>query len=82
MATNYTAVSTATKRNILLGILDKGTSRTATAAKAGISSSTFHRKLSKPEQFTLEDLGNIAQALEMELTDLLPTGDLASKDAA
>jgi len=71
MATNYTAVSTATKRNILLGILDKGTSRSATAAKAGISSSTFHRKLNNPEQFTLKDLGDIAQALEIELKDLL-----------
>ena len=70
MATNYTAVSTATKRNILLGILDKGTSRSATAAKAGISSSTFHRKLNNPEQFTLKDLGSIAQALDIELTDL------------
>lgn len=75
MATNYTAVSTATKRNILLGIIDKGTSRSATAAKAGISSSTFHRKLNNPEQFTLKDLGSIAQALDIELKDIL-------KDAA
>lgn len=72
MATNYTAVSTAAKRNILLRIIDTGTSRSAVAAKAGISSSTFHRKLNKnPEQFTLKDLGDIAQALEIELTDLL-----------
>jgi hypothetical protein len=75
MGTNHTAVSTATKRNILLGILDKGTSRSAVAAKAEISSSTFHRKLKHPEQFTLKDLGDIAQALEIDLKDLL-------KDAA
>jgi len=71
MATNYTAVSTAAKRNILLRIIDTGTSRSAIAAKADISSSTFHRKLKNPEQFTLKDLGDIAQALEIELTDLL-----------
>ena len=75
METNYTAVGTATKRKILLEILDKGTSRSATAAKAGIPSSTFHRKLKHPEQFTLKDLGDIAQALEIDLTDLM--GDAA-----
>ena len=72
METNHNGGITATaKRNIIVSIVDKGLTRNAVAIKAGIPSTTFIRKLDHPEQFTLKDLGSIAQALEIELTELL-----------
>ena len=72
MESNNTAViSTAIHRNILLGIVQNGTSKNAVARKACIPATTFDRKLKHPEQFTLKDLGGIAQALEIELTELI-----------
>lgn len=81
MATNYSAVTTATNRNILLGILTKGTSKNATATKAGIPISTFNRKINNTGDFTLRELGQIAEALGLELADILPT-ELIARDAA
>ncbi|MHC6592393.1 helix-turn-helix domain-containing protein [Arthrobacter sp. C152] len=81
MATNYTAVTTATNRNILLGILSKGTSKNATATKAGIPISTFNRKINNTGDFTLSELGKIAEALDLQLADILPA-ELIARDAA
>lgn len=75
MENNTGGISTATKRNILIEIADKGTTKNAVAIKAGIPSSSFARKLEHPEQFTLKDIGNIALALNVPFTELL-------KDAA
>lgn len=75
MGTNHTSVVTATKRNILYTILDKGTSATAVAIKAGIPTSTFHRKIHKPETFTIGELADIAEALDLHIEDIV-------KDAA
>lgn len=75
MEPNNTAVVTATKRNILFGILDKDTSQSAIASKAGIPTSTFNRKIHNPATFTIGELFNIAAALDTNLEDLL-------KDAA
>lgn len=71
MAPNNNAVVTATKRNILYGILDKNTSQAELAKQAGIPTSTFNRKIHKPETFTLDELGNIAAALEMPLEKII-----------
>jgi len=73
--TNNMAVITATKRNILYGILDKDTSQAALANKAGIATSTFNRKIHNPATFTIGELGNIAAALDLRIEDLI-------KDAA
>lgn len=81
MATNYGAVTTATNQNILLGILTKGTSKNATATRAGIPTSTFNRKISNTGDFTLRELGKIAEALDLDLADILPT-ELIARDAA
>lgn len=81
MEPNNTAVTTATKRNILLGILDKGISQTAAAKLAGIPSSTFNRKIHNTGDFTLRELGLIATALDRPLADILPT-ELLHRDAA
>lgn len=81
MEPNNNAVTTATNRNILLGILTKGTSKNATATKAGIPISTFNRKLNNTGDFTLRELGQIADALDLTLADILP-GELITSRAA
>lgn len=60
----------AAARKIKLELIDQNISKNALATRAGIASTSFTRKLEHPEQFTLKDLGNIAQALEIELKDL------------
>jgi len=76
METNPTVeIHSTTKHNILHKMIDKGLKQNALAINAGIPSTTFDRKLKHPEQFTLKDLGSIAQALDIELKDLF-------KDAA
>lgn len=71
MENNPIEIHSVTRRNILLGIHDKGITKNAVAVRAGIPSTTFTRKLDHPEQFTLKDLGSIAQVLEIELTELV-----------
>jgi DNA-binding phage protein len=75
MGINAADLSAATNRNIMLGILDKGTTKNATAIKAGIAPNTFYRKLNSCADFTLRELGQIADALDLKLEDML-------KDAA
>jgi len=76
METNPTVeIHSTTKRNILVRLVDKGLTKNSLATTAGIPSTTFDRKLKHPEQFTLKDLGSIAQALDIELKELF-------KDAA
>lgn len=82
MATNYTAVTTATNENILLGIIKKGSSKNATATKAGIPISTFNRKINNTGDFTLRELGQIAEALDLDLADILPRELIAGRAAA
>lgn len=81
MEQDVTAISAATNRNILLGILEKGTTKNATAIKAGIASTTFNRKLNSTGDFTLRELGQIADALDLQLGDILP-GELIARSAA
>jgi transcriptional regulator with XRE-family HTH domain len=59
----------AAARKIKLELIDKNLTKNALATRAGIASTSFTRKLEHPEQFTLKDLGSIAQALEIDLTD-------------
>ena len=82
MATNYSAVTTATNENIILGMFRKGTSKNATATKAGIPLSTFNRKLNNTGDFTLRELGQIAEALDLDLADILPSELITSRAAA
>jgi DNA-binding Xre family transcriptional regulator len=69
------AISAVAARNIKLELVDRSLTKNALATKAGIPSTTFTRKLDHPEQFTLKDLGSIAEALDVRFEDLL-------KDAA
>lgn len=72
-----TTLSEVTRRNILQGIVDKDTNKNATALKAGIAPTTFDRKLKNASTFTIEELGQIAEALDLKLTDIIGTGQAA-----
>lgn len=73
MATKIVDVTSATNRNILLGILETGTSKSTVARAAGIKLSTFNRKIKgQARGFTLDEIGDIAVALDKELADILP----------
>jgi len=81
METNNTAViTTATNENILTEIKRLGTSKAAVAHNAGIAMTTFDRKM-KRHDFTIRELGAIAEALNLTLADIFPVALLA-KDAA
>lgn len=85
MGTNNTAViTTATRDNILREIDAKGTSKAAVARDADIPMTTFDRKISDNPKynFTIPELGDIAEALGIELADILPAALLTTKVAA
>lgn len=83
MGTNNTAVVTATtNHNILLAIVKQKTTKIAVAEKAGIPKTTFNRKVDGYSDFTLAELGAVAEALGLTLGDLLPVELLTSKVAA
>lgn len=82
MEKNADAVTTAITRNINLGIIEKKTSRNATAILAGIPLSTFNRKINNTGDFSLRELGQIASALDRPLSDILPLELIRARDAA
>ena len=71
MGTEEAAVSAATLRNIKLGLVNKDLTKNGLATKAGIASSTFARKLNCPSDFTLRELGQVAQVLDLKLEDII-----------
>lgn len=75
METKQTPPGAIAARKIAIEIVDQGTTRHAVAVKAGFAPSTFGRRLDRPEQFTIEELGEVAQALHLTFADLF-------KDAA
>jgi len=81
MESTLPAITAATNRNILLGIVETKTSRNAVAGKAGIPLTTFNRKLDGHGDFTLRELGQIAKALDRQLVDILPS-ELLTRRAA
>lgn len=73
METNNTdEITQAVTTNILVGIVRNGSSKNATATKAGIPISTFSRKLNGHGDFSLRELGMIAEALNLNFADLMP----------
>lgn len=82
METNNTGViTTATNHNILLAIVKQKTTKNAVAQKAGIPATTFNRKVDGKADFTIRELGEVAEALGLELADILPV-ELLAKSAA
>lgn len=82
MEPQVTDISSATNRNIITGIVEKATNRNATATKAGIPLTTFNRKLNGDGDFTLRELGKIAEALDRQLADILPSELLVTRRVA
>jgi hypothetical protein len=82
MGTNNNGViTTATNQNILLAIRHHGTNKNAVATAAGIPGTTFDRKINGKNDFTLSELGDIADALGLTLGDILPA-EIFAKAAA
>lgn len=81
MEQNMTEISSAINRNIRLAFTEKGITKNATATKSGIPTSTFNRKLNSDGDFTLRELGKIAEALDRQLVDILPS-ELLNRRAA
>jgi len=76
-----TEISSAINRNIRFAFTEKGITKNAAATKAGIPISTFNRKLNSDGDFTLRELGKIAEALDRQLVDILPS-ELLNRRAA
>jgi len=81
MESNLPAVTAATNQNILIGIVEAGITRNKVATRAGIPTTTFNRKLNGDGDFTLRELGKIAEALDRQLADILPS-ELLTRRAA
>lgn len=75
MGNGQASLSAATTRNIEQALATKDITRNALAIKSGIPKSTLYRNLDHPDKFTLRELGQIAQALEIPFAELV-------KDAA
>lgn len=82
MDTTTTHVTALTNHNILLGIVKQGTTKNAVARAAGIPATTFDRKVNGKSDFTLRELGQVAEALGLTLADILPVNLLTTKAAA
>lgn len=82
MEQNMPDISSATNKKIKLEIVEADTNRNAVARKAGIPPTTFNRKLDGHADFTLRELGQIAQALDRQLADILPSELLAPRRVA
>lgn len=81
MEQNMTDISSAVNQNILYGIAELATNRNAVARRAGIPTTTFNRKIDGHKDFTLRELGKIAEALDRQLVDILPS-ELLTRRAA
>jgi len=75
MGTESASLRAAITRNIDQALAKQEITRNALSYKAGIPKSTLYRNLDRPEQFKFAELGQIAEALGIPLTELL-------KDAA
>ena len=82
METSATQVTAVTNHNILLGIVKQSTTKNAVARKAGIPTTTFNRKVDGKADFTLRELGAVADALGLALADILPVNLITAKAAA
>ena len=71
MGTEAASLKAALTKNIDQAIATQGLTRNALADKAGIPKSTLYRNIERPEKFNFAELGQIAEALEIPLTELI-----------
>ncbi|MDQ0102306.1 DNA-binding phage protein [Paenarthrobacter nicotinovorans] len=71
MGKTIAEITSATNETILHQITKRRTNRNAVAAKAGVPSSTFNRKVDGHGDWTVKELGQIAEALDLKLPEVL-----------
>lgn len=79
METKTSDVVTSTNTNILVMIAKSGSNKNKVAKTAGIPLTTFSRKINGHGDFSLRELGNIAEALGATLDQILPMELIAHK---
>lgn len=82
METTTTQITALTNHNILQAIKRRKTSKNAVARAAGIPGTTFDRKINGKNDFTLSELGAVAEALGLTLADILPVALITARIAA
>lgn len=65
------SLSAAITKNIEQALEDKNLTRNELAFKASIAKSTLYRHMNRPENFTIREAGQIAEALDLGLIDIL-----------
>lgn len=71
MGTEPARLSAAITKNIEQALEDKCLTRHELSELAGIAKSTFYRNMKHPEKFTIRETGQIAEALDVGLIDIL-----------
>lgn len=74
-------ITSATNTNILVKIAQSGSNKNKVARAAGIPLTTFSRKINGHGDFSLRELGSIANALGLTLDQILPMDLIAHKVA-
>jgi len=74
MGTENVSLSAAITRNIEQALEDKNITKHELANRAGIAKSTLYRNLTTPDKFTVREAGQIAEALDVGLIDILTGG--------
>lgn len=71
MGIEEASLSAAITKNIEQALEDKNLTRNELAARACIAKSTLYRNMNRPENFTIREAGQIAEALDVGLIDIL-----------
>lgn len=71
MGIEEASLSAAITKNIKQALEDKKLTKNELATRAGIAKSTLYRNLNRPENFTIRETGQIAEALDVGLIDIL-----------
>lgn len=74
-------ITSATNTNILVAIARSGSNKNKIAKAAGVPLTTFSRKINGHGDFSLRELGNIADALGLTLDQILPMELISHKVA-
>lgn len=71
MGIEEAGLSAAITKNIEQALENKNLTRNELATRACIAKSTLYRNMNRPENFTIREAGQIAEALNLGLIDIL-----------
>lgn len=71
MGSEEASLSAAITKNIEQALENKHLTRNELASRASIAKSTLYRNMNRPENFTIHEAGRIAEALDLDLIDIL-----------